>query len=336
MLGSPILDVAIGLILIFLLLSIIASAVREWIEAILRSRAAQLERGIRELLADPGGVGLAKSVYDHPLISGLYRGTYDGPRMAKGKIAAYRSQLPSYIPKENFALALIDLVVRGNDMASATQASAGSPRIEFDTIRAQIGSLQNPAVQRVMLTALDTAGGDVERLRRNLEDWFDGSMDRVSGWFKRESTYLLLVIGLVLAIAGNVDTVVLGRYLYDNKGARDALVAEASAVARDSSQLSANAQRVTKQLDNLSLPFGWTRPNAAATPAYVRAQIVRGWFGWILTAYAISFGAPFWFDLLNRFVVIRSTVKPKEKSGDEGSKDRGGASPPPSPPPAPL
>ena len=45
------------------------------------------------------------------------------------------------------------------------------------------------------------------------------------------------------------------------------------------------------------------------------------WLGWLLTAFAVSFGAPFWFDLLNRFMVVRSTVKPKEKSPEEGSKD---------------
>jgi len=33
-----------------------------------------------------------------------------------------------------------------------------------------------------------------------------------------------------------------------------------------------------------------------------------------MTAIAISLGAPFWFDLLNKFIVVRSTVKPKEKA----------------------
>jgi hypothetical protein len=44
--------------------------------------------------------------------------------------------------------------------------------------------------------------------------------------------------------------------------------------------------------------------------------------GWLITALAVSLGAPFWFDLLNKFMVVRSTVKPKEKSQDEGSQDR--------------
>jgi hypothetical protein len=42
--------------------------------------------------------------------------------------------------------------------------------------------------------------------------------------------------------------------------------------------------------------------------------------GWVMTALAISFGAPFWFDTLNRFMVVRSTVKPQEKSKTEAGK----------------
>ena len=50
-------------------------------------------------------------------------------------------------------------------------------------------------------------------------------------------------------------------------------------------------------------------------------QVKWHWLGWILTALAISLGAPFWFDLLNKFIVIRSAVKPHEKSPEESSKD---------------
>lgn len=67
MFGSDILDVAIGLALIFLMLSLIASGVREAVEAIVKSRAVELERGIRALLDDPAGTGMAKLLYQHPL-----------------------------------------------------------------------------------------------------------------------------------------------------------------------------------------------------------------------------------------------------------------------------
>ena len=42
--------------------------------------------------------------------------------------------------------------------------------------------------------------------------------------------------------------------------------------------------------------------------------------GILLTGFAVTLGAPFWFDVLNRFMVVRATVKPDEKSPDEKSK----------------
>ena len=42
--------------------------------------------------------------------------------------------------------------------------------------------------------------------------------------------------------------------------------------------------------------------------------------GWLTTALAIMLGAPFWFDVLNKFMIVRSTVKPDEKSPAEASK----------------
>jgi hypothetical protein len=66
-------------------------------------------------------------------------------------------------------------------------------------------------------------------------------------------------------------------------------------------------------MDVLRLPIGW---GAAREPWTERI------LGWLLTIFAVSLGAPFWFDVLNKFIVIRSTVKPREKSPEEGSEDR--------------
>ena len=62
MFGSQILEAAIGLVLIYLVLSLLCSAFREMFEGYMRTRAAVLERGIRELLHDGNGTGLAAAV----------------------------------------------------------------------------------------------------------------------------------------------------------------------------------------------------------------------------------------------------------------------------------
>lgn len=83
MLGLEMLDVAIGVIFVYLLISLICSAVNELIEAKLKLRAVDLEQGIRGLLNDPDGSKFTKSLYDHPLIYSLFKGDYDGDKMRK-------------------------------------------------------------------------------------------------------------------------------------------------------------------------------------------------------------------------------------------------------------
>ena len=98
-----------------------------------------------------------------------------------------------------------------------------------------------------------------------------------------------------------------------------------------------------KELDTLNLPIGWgsgwglpnrmdesqaavsklakflgTTTNVLITTNDVLITIL----GWLLTALAATMGAPFWFDVLNKIMVIRSTVKPHEKSPEEASEDR--------------
>ena len=98
----------LGLTLLFLLLSLMATAIREAIESILKTRAVYLERGIREMLGDRNGVGIAKDFYEHPLISSLFRGEFDNKSSRKQGGA-----LPTYIPAKTFAKALMDLAYRG-------------------------------------------------------------------------------------------------------------------------------------------------------------------------------------------------------------------------------
>ena len=103
MFGSEMLDVAIGMIFIYLLVSLICSAANELIDRQLKNRATDLERGIRELLDDKDGTGLVTHLYQHGMTNGLFKGNYD-------PAAKDKSNLPSYIPSRNFALAILGIV----------------------------------------------------------------------------------------------------------------------------------------------------------------------------------------------------------------------------------
>lgn len=333
-----ILDVAIGLIVVYLLLSLICSSIGEGIETFLKNRSRQLERGVREILADPDGRAVTHLLYNHPLISSLFQGRYDAGKLKKGRIFAKLTysggNLPAYMPAANFALAMLDIVMP----ATATQlgGAAGSLKRSFAPESPEfIASLRGAALKfpvpelgRALVLLIDASGNDITRIREGIEGWFDSSMDRVSGWYKRRSQIILFSVGLAISTLLNIDTVDIANHLVTDPAVRGSLVAVAQGYANPASSIGAmtrqpagpgagsfaNATTAVKAIEGLGLPIGWkTKPSG------------YGWFlkiaGILASALTATLGAPFWFDLLNRFVVIRSTVKPKEKSAPESSKD---------------
>lgn len=329
MFGSEILEVAIGVAFVFLLVSVIASAVREALEALLHTRAAYLERGIRELLHDREATndGLARVFYSHPLIYSLFGSEYK-PGKVTGTVPIFvvGRGLPSYIPAKNFAVALMDIAVRG-PVTDAVSGDAQSPEFTLETMRQNISQLGNPAVQRVLLTAIDSAHGDVQAAQLNVQAWFDSGMDRVSGWYKRATSWILFWVGMAVAVLFNVDAISAARYLYHNDAVRAVVVANAERASSNADYLSTSYEQAKQDLLGLSLPIGWDHPVEDATGQVVNVPWYQqiGWqtpLGWLITALAATVGAPFWFDLLNKFMVIRSTVKPHEKSREESSEDR--------------
>ncbi|HKP76158.1 MAG TPA: hypothetical protein VJT67_11490 [Longimicrobiaceae bacterium] len=353
MFGSDLLEVVIGIVFVYILVSIICSAVRESVEAWLKTRSAYLEHGIRELLHDTDGTALASSLYRHPLIYSLYMTDYDPKPRPEGWLRRLRwllkkgQGLPSYIPSKNFAVALMDLAARG-PATDAFSSSAGSTQISPDSIRRGVANLGSPGVQRALLTALDTAEGDLKKVQKNLENWYDSGMDRVSGWYKRSTQWIVFWIGLLVAIVFNVDTVAIADYLYKHDAERQVLVARAEAAAQDSAFIRAATRapgdstppdtigfnRAKAALDSLPLPIGWQHlkwspkfvgwplPHPLVFAKNVWLYVLVPLLGWAVTGLAATFGAPFWFDVLNKVMVIRSTVKPREKSPEEGSEDR--------------
>jgi len=373
MFGSNVLDVAIGMIFVYLLLSLICSAVNEIIEAWLKKRATDLERGIRELLNDPTGGGLVKELYKHHLVSGLFRGTYD-PQKIDAKRDRYQVQglltnkdsahLPSYIPARNFALALMDVFLPAAQNSNSGTAGATAPAPKpaapggtalsppqanpLQALRDAISSntVATPAVKGALLSLVDAAGNDANKARENIEKWFDSSMDRVSGLYKRRSQVIILFLGLVVTVFANADTIAISKSLANDPSIRQSLVAAAQEYAKanpvptpggapapapspdptsphKACQKDANSPecRVAMNLDQLKefgLPIGWDRSNEKVVPRDIPSWALK-FLGWLVTAAAISLGAPFWFDLLNKFMIVRSTVKPHEKSKEEKS-----------------
>jgi hypothetical protein len=310
MFGSDILDVALGMVFVYLLLSLICSAVKELIEQAMKHRARDLENSLRELLADPDGTGLVQKVYNHGMIFGLFKGAYN-PTESK-------RNLPSYIPARNFSLAILNIVAPDGDGTIAS-------------LRPAVALVDNQRVKAALQSMLNDAGDDVAKLRDNIESWFNSAMERASGWYKRRTQIVIFVLGFAAAILLNVNSITIAKDLWFNKAKRDVLVAAAQGYLGKQQQASGTNSTAIgfdpglkndlDQLQGLGLTFG--RKPAESGP-FARMWIwLASIAGWLVTACAVSMGAPFWFDMLNKVSLVRSTIKPQElapKSAKDSAK----------------
>jgi hypothetical protein len=323
MFGSGILEVAIGVIFVFLLVSLLCSAMREGIESWTKTRAAYLEYGVRGLLHDEKGSGLAHDFFNHPLIFGLYAEGYQPGRSDRRPgLLARGKNLPSYIPARSFAVALMDMAARGAK-TDVVSSDPRAPMLSLATVRSNVLNLDNVAVQRVLLTAIDSAQGDFDRAQANIEAWYDSGMDRVAGWYKRSTQWIIFWIALAIVIGGNIDTIAIATHLYRNDAVRAAIVERARVAVTDPNDLERGYTQSQAELSSLQLPIGWGAmssadgakspdgrniPSSSDLPSVLERFFVP-LLGWLLTALAATLGAPFWFDVLKKVMVIRGTVK---------------------------
>jgi hypothetical protein len=141
-------------------------------------------------------------------------------------------------------------------------------------------------------------------------------MDRVAGWYKRRVQIALVVISIAVAAIFNVDSVQIANTLLNNGTVRSAVVVQAQKQDATVDKAAADVD----QLKALKLPLGWVGPpkkSEAGQAVDPRARPTNAWgwvgkvFGLLVTGLALSLGAPFWFDLLNRVTRLRNTGPPE-------------------------
>lgn len=169
------------------------------------------------------------------------------------------------------------------------------------------------------------AGHDFGTFRHEVEDWFDREMARVSGWYGRWAQWSMVAVALVIVAALNISAVTVGKSLWLDPTLRSEVVSSAqsivdattttttTAVAGQTPATAAPApvpvpatEVDTSSLESIGLPIGWSATAWPGWEWYLPLHI----FGMVMVAIAASFGAPFWFDLLNRLVNLRTTGRP--------------------------
>lgn len=404
----PILDVAIGTVFVFLLFSLVVSAFNELILSFFDSRAKFLQMGLNELLSkDPaapatktwfakiGGIlsqlwsalfvrgkpnEWTRALCNHGLVNALSR--------SKG------TNTPSYIASGAFVTALLDLLARRKLPGTPNPSVGNTVPMDIDSLIQAIGDLPDGGLKQSLLSLVAATGRDLSAFKTALEGWFNASMERVSGWYKRFAQKWMVLIGFGLAAAVNVDSIHIIQVLSANPNLAKAVASQAAAystnnkppqaaedkkkdreknvaAAKKDLEIAQAAKDPAKEADaqkkldaalapatieeardefqksvarlgNTGIPLGWDHDQLQSldlegktiTPSRVwqkRSQILpwlsqhRGQLflllaGWALTGLAASLGAPFWFDVLGRFVNVRNSGKaPAEKDPTQSS-----------------
>jgi hypothetical protein len=160
MFGSSILEAAIALIFVYLLLSLMCTALNEGIASLIQQRGKNLFEGIKNLLNDPTFTGLAQQIYNHGLIGGISQNAANPSKPTR---------LPSYMSAENFSLALLDILgTRGVVSAQYGDLLADAESAD-DAVEEALRGAKDAPGNAQLAEAVEMAKGVQERARAALE-----------------------------------------------------------------------------------------------------------------------------------------------------------------------
>lgn len=308
--GFPLLDLAIGLSFIYLLLALVCTTLMEWIAQVRNLRGNMLVEGTRRIFGEGEQQNpITQAYFNHPLIVALRD----------------RERMPSYIPGPVFARALKGVLTRQGETAVAA-----SPSAELQTALRTLKESEQ--------TGLGVTDGSPLPSDETLAEWYDQAMERLSGTYKRKTRWIILLLSFAVTIALNANTLTVTSNLWRSPTLR-AYVIERAKVRLEQGQpletveytdpttpiptppITDSSKSPNRLLDEeeslLGQLFGWTNEAKAIEDLKGRwgnfapyVWLLVSLIGWVITALAVSLGAPFWFDTLNRFMQLRSSGSP--------------------------
>jgi hypothetical protein len=306
-----VLEVGIGMILIYYLLSLIVSAVTSKINEYLDLRAESLEKVLREALSSPDTEG--ETLYDKVMADPLIQ------NLAPKKLKMWSGEMHQHlrvnkIPTDKLALALFNQFFPQKD-----ETGADDSRQVLERMRQLIDgdqTLLRDDHKTVLINAIDTAEGKLDTARKNVESWFDDTMSRAGDIYRQYARRVAILVALIVVVAVDVDSVAVARTLYTQPTARSAAVAavEQYATTTDENGDQPDADAVSEYintLDELQLPVMWSN-----IPDRADNDLFQEWawkiFGWVIIWFAVSQGSSFWYDILKKVRSIPTGSAPTD------------------------
>lgn len=342
------LEVFAVLALVYLLLSLLATTINELIAGFFSTRGKNMERAIKAMLAegkDQNGIWM--KFQEHYLYKQLHT------------TQLRKKRKPSYLTPNQFSRIIMSILQRDRykqqdplDIIEGYFADANGSNLKSNLLSLYGEGIDEVDAQNENKSQFGVYSINQKRaaFKKKLEEWFTETMDRAAGWYKRDVQTSLIIIGFLIAFVSDADTFNMYRNLSKDTKSRKELIAVIDDIADDETasldsivdkslakllvddQLKA-ARNVLgfrdcscyfQNLNQEAPPKNTTQKNPCfdlISPLTI--EFYSKIFGWLITALAISLGAPFWFDLLKRIIKIRNAGNSPEEESDKQKNQNG-------------
>lgn len=263
MTGNTALDIFIGLVFVYLLYSLFATVILEFISTNLSIRAKNLRRVIYNMLNDDRkdanfwrriwwfiasivGKGFSQES------GGLAKAFFDSPGIRYLGGNSWVKSSPSNISSKQFANSLVQVMAgdtkNQNHQAEAVRkyldappTTAPAPPLGTEASQEAISNGNKPSEDSPLSPKLasesgiaylkflfNDAHGDMDKFKQRVEEWYEEMMPVATEWYKKRMQIWLFAIGLILASFFNLNTLYITKILALNNEARQQMVQLAS------------------------------------------------------------------------------------------------------------
>lgn len=318
MLNNPALEIAIGLVFIYAIYSLLVTTLTELVSAWIGIRAKNLKKGIKRML-DDDNQNYFKGIFNKSNDQNLSEKVLTQPEivfLGKKKNIVGKNKMPSYIKPETFVKSFINGL-------EETYSFKGDLSSLKDSLAK---NKENVLTNTQLIRLIEEANEDVSKFKELSANWFNETMERANGWFKRRIKLWSFAISLTIAFGMQIDTIAISNKLGKDDNARLELITAASAYTSSYKAIDSLPQDVIDRIELLNQKIDSmlndTKVNESIMKGNKPEKVLKNLFlkdkekrkvslqyifGCFLTALAFSLGAPFWFDLLNKLVQLRAS-----------------------------
>ncbi|MEA5538117.1 hypothetical protein VB834_03625 [Limnoraphis robusta Tam1] len=327
---STVISIAISLSFIYFVLSLITSEIQEVIASVLKLRAKNLKEFIIHLIGESdktGNLKITKMLYDKYLMSLQTSQSY------------YQRNSPqlTYIPPRQFANGIIGILIEELKLNNKEEDYLDDLTKVADKIK------ESPLPEKLkneIIIVLRNANAKVvepekkfETLQQEIETWYQNSTEYASRLYQKKAIILSRVVALLLVIMFNIDTVNIIDHLSKSEVLSSTFSSTVMGVIQSSDRsdycsendetldfktcmegIEDEVQILLDRVDNLPIGWNWSDPWKEQFTPLTTGKVINAITGWMISAIAISMGAPFWFDILKNLTRLKSEKSSKNES----------------------